>query len=37
MPAFRDEYAHLSEFASKLLMEKFVDWARINTPEILSP
>ena len=37
MPAFRDEYAHLSEFASKLLMEKLVDWARINTPEILSP
>jgi hypothetical protein len=27
MPAFRDEFAHLSEFASLLLFDEFVEWA----------
>lgn len=35
MPAFRDEYAHYSEFASVALFKKFVEWAKINAPEIL--
>lgn len=35
MPAFRDEYAHLSEFASALLFEKFTKWAETEIPEIL--
>jgi peptidoglycan/LPS O-acetylase OafA/YrhL len=36
MPAFRDEYAHLSSFSSRLLFEKFVEWAKVNVPEILN-
>jgi peptidoglycan/LPS O-acetylase OafA/YrhL len=36
MPAFRDEYAHLSSFSSKLLFDRFVDWAKDNVPEILN-
>lgn len=30
MPAFRDNSAHLSEYASKLVFEKFVVWAKSN-------
>lgn len=36
MPAFRDEYAHLSEYASDQLMIHFVDWARISAPDLIS-
>jgi hypothetical protein len=35
LPAFRDEYDHLSEFASTQLMRHFVEWARVNAPDIL--
>ena len=36
MPAFRDEDHHLSEYASKLLFERyFVPWAKQNIPEML--
>ena len=35
MPAFRDNSAHLSEYASKLVFEKFVVWAKSNVPGIL--
>jgi peptidoglycan/LPS O-acetylase OafA/YrhL len=35
MPAFRDDSAHLSEFASKLVFDKFVDWAKSNVPDII--
>lgn len=35
LPAFRDEYAHLSEFASRLVFERFVEWARVNVPDML--
>lgn len=35
MPVFRDEYSHLSEFASEKMADLFVEWARINTPNIL--
>jgi peptidoglycan/LPS O-acetylase OafA/YrhL len=36
MPAFRDEDHHLSEYASKLLFEKyFTPWAKENIPDIL--
>jgi peptidoglycan/LPS O-acetylase OafA/YrhL len=35
LPAFRDEYSHLSEYASRKLSEKFVEWSRTNLPELL--
>jgi hypothetical protein len=35
MPAFRDQF-HFSEFASKVVMQKFAEWAEINLPDVLS-
>ncbi|BEP92853.1 hypothetical protein GmRootA79_12370 [Acidovorax sp. A79] len=37
MPAFRDEYFHLSEFASKLVAKEFAGWAKAEAPDILVP
>lgn len=36
MPAFRDEHAHLSSFASEKVFDNFIEWAEINVPEILN-
>lgn len=35
MPMYRDEFQHLSIFASKLLADKFAEWAKESVPEIL--
>jgi len=35
LPAFRDQYGHFSEFASDEAIKIFVDWAEINSPELL--
>ena len=35
MPAFRDEYGHFSLFASQKVADAFVEWAKIQMPEIL--
>jgi hypothetical protein len=37
MPAFRDEYYHYSEFASKLVIKEFANWAKIHAPDIVVP
>lgn len=37
MPAFRDEYSHYSEFASRLVIEEFARWAKIHAPDMLAP
>lgn len=37
MPAFRDEYYHYSEFASKLVIKEFANWAKIHAPDIVAP
>lgn len=36
MPAFRDEYAHLSEFGSGYVMSAFASWAKVNAPDLLA-
>lgn len=36
MPAFRDEYSHLSEFASEKMADIFVEWAKVHAPNILT-
>lgn len=35
LPMYRDEFQHLSPYASKLLAEKFAEWSKVNLPEIL--
>lgn len=37
MPLVRDQYDHLSEYASGRLTAMFVEWAKTNAPDILSP
>ena len=36
LPAYRDEYHHLSEHASRLLADRFVAWARANVAGLVS-
>jgi hypothetical protein len=36
MPMYRDEYKHLSEFASKRVGDDFARWAKSNIPEIVN-
>ncbi|MFA7945183.1 acyltransferase family protein [Pseudomonas brenneri] len=35
MPMYRDQFAHYSEFASKVLIAKFAEWAKENAPSAL--
>ena len=37
MPTVRDQYHHLSEYASLKMAELFAKWAEENLPEILQP
>ena len=37
LPLFRDEYDHMSEYASRLLAERFVTWARTSVPGLITP
>lgn len=36
-PLFRDEYSHLTEYGSALVIQSLVDWLRANDPELLGP
>lgn len=35
LPLYRDEYAHLSEYGSRLVADRFVNWAREQVPGVL--
>ena len=35
LPMYRDEFQHLSLYASKMLADKFAEWSKQNLPEIL--
>ena len=35
MPLYRDEFHHISEYASGKIARIFVDWAATELPEIL--
>lgn len=34
LPLYRDEYSHLSQYASELIGVNFAEWAKINLPDI---
>jgi hypothetical protein len=36
MPIFRDEFEHISEYASKELIERFSDWAKVKAPQLMN-
>lgn len=35
VPLLRDEFGHLSEYGSDQVALLFIDWARVNAPDIL--
>jgi hypothetical protein len=37
LPLYRDEFAHLSEYGSGLVADRFVSWAREHVPAMVGP